>query len=62
MKAARDIVRGTSRYRGVSWNKGSQKWLARIRLGGIRQRCGLFQDEAEAGRAYDRALLSKHGR
>jgi hypothetical protein len=44
-----------SKYRGVSWNKRCNKWLARIKHDGKLLHLGYFEDEAEAARAYDRA-------
>ena len=34
-----------SKYRGVSWDKNNEKWLARIRLGGKGKNLGRFDDE-----------------
>ena len=61
MGVAPNVV-GTSKYRGVSLAKRTQKWKASINVGGKNKHCGHFHDEAEAGRAYDRALLLLHGR
>ena len=36
-----------SRYVGVSWHKGAQKWLAGIMVRGVQQHLGSFDDEAE---------------
>ena len=47
---------GTSKYRGVSWNKNKNKWVAKIRVGGKRKSLGSFADEDDAGRAYDAAI------
>ena len=45
---------GTSMYKGVSFHKRSNKWLAQIRHNGQRIHLGYFNDESEAARAYDR--------
>ena len=53
--ACREIGRAlqyTSRHRGVSYNKLSGKWLARITVDGKMRRLGLFADEDAAAAAY----------
>lgn len=62
MKVAGDAVRGKSKYRGVGWSKQTQKWAARIKISGKDKYVGFFHDEAEAARAYDRALIRRDGR
>ena len=42
-----------SRYRGVSWNKISLKWVARIKHEGKQSHLGYFDDEESAARKYD---------
>jgi hypothetical protein len=44
----------TSRYKGVSWVPRSRPWKAEIRTGGRAIYLGIYWDEAEAARAYDR--------
>jgi len=41
----------SSGYRGVSWNKASQKWKAGVTLDGKMHHIGYFDDEVEAARA-----------
>jgi hypothetical protein len=50
---------GTSRYKGVS--KSRSGWFVSIRRNGKSVYVGLFQNEAEAGAAYDRAALDVFG-
>jgi hypothetical protein len=45
----------TSKYRGVTWNKNSSKWIARIKHTGKHHHLGYFHDEEDAARAYNRA-------
>ncbi len=48
--------KGSSQFRGVNWDKGSGKWIARIGIpGGGRPTLGLFSSEEDAACAYDRA-------
>ena len=46
---------GTSRFKGVTWNKGAGKWVAQIYIDGKKKYLGYFTDELEAARAYDAA-------
>jgi hypothetical protein len=51
----------SSRYRGVTWNKASQKWQAGIKCNLKSTHLGLFESEEEAARAYDRAAREMFG-
>jgi hypothetical protein len=42
---------GTSRYRGVTWDKRRRHWRAKAKLDGRTFNLGSFLDEAEAGAA-----------
>ncbi len=42
----------SSRFKGVSWNIGVQKWMAQIRENGVSRNLGVFADELEAAQAY----------
>jgi len=53
--------RGSSRFRGVSWQKSAHKWAATICYRGVHYYLGLFEDEVEAARARDRKALELHG-
>ena len=55
----RTTKKGTSRHRGVCWNKSPKKWVAQIRVDGKVKYLGSFVDEDDAARAYD-AYIRKH--
>ena len=46
-------VNTTSKYKGVTWNKLCNKWIAQIGYNGKVIYIGLFKDEKDAGRAYN---------
>jgi len=52
----------SSRYQGVTYNKDWGKWVARIKLDGINERLGGYDDEIEAARVRDRWAFAFHGR
>jgi hypothetical protein len=54
--------RGTrSRYRGVSWNAGKQRWQAQVNIDGRAKLIGRFESEEEAARAYDATAKALYG-
>lgn len=52
----------TSFFKGVAWEKRSEKWVAYINAGGKRVQIGLFQDERKAAHAYDERARASFGR
>jgi hypothetical protein len=56
----RPALGGTSRFKGVHRDKHG-KWKAAIRVGGRQTFIGLFGDEVEAARAYDRMAREMFG-
>jgi len=46
----------TSKYKGVSFNKSSNKWVAQIWINGKRKHFGYFKTELEAHQAYQAKL------
>jgi hypothetical protein len=48
-------TRGTSRFKGVCWDKQNQKWYAQIGVRGRQYFLGYFTDEEDAAWAYNRA-------
>lgn len=54
--------KNTSGYKGVSWDKKTQKWVAYITVHGKRQVLGYFDDKEEAYRVRCDAALRLHGK
>lgn len=51
----------SSKYKGVAWNKRSQRWEAYIKVDGRKYNLGLFATEKAAANAYDLAALEAWG-
>ena len=52
----------SSRYKGVSWHRTSQKWAARIKKDGKTKWLGTFKSERAAARAFDDHVSKMHGK
>jgi hypothetical protein len=50
-----------SRFKGVTWSHHLGRWVASITFEGRTQYLGVFNDEADAARAYDVAALENFG-
>jgi len=48
----------SSKYRGVTWNKSTNSWVAQIVANGIKKNLGYFDIEEEASQYYENALLA----
>ncbi len=56
----RRISHGTSKYKGVHWNKRLKKWAAQITCDKKTHHLGYFTNEIDAAKAYDRAAKKYH--
>ncbi|KAK9808652.1 hypothetical protein WJX72_001315 [[Myrmecia] bisecta] len=54
-------IKGSSKFRGVSWNSNCCKWRAQVWKGSEVHHLGYYEDEEEAARAYDRAVQELRG-
>ena len=51
----------TSKYKGLYWDSGDKRWIAKIQANGKRVHIGYFTDEIEAAKAYDEKASQLHG-
>jgi len=54
-------AKASSRFKGVCWHKGIEKWMVNISKDKKRKFVGYFDDQIEAARAYDEAAKREHG-
>lgn len=50
-----------SKYKGVYWDKNARKWHAQIKTNGKQKYLGLFVNEIDAAKAYNKAALTAFG-
>jgi hypothetical protein len=53
--------KGVSKYLGVAWMKGREKWTVWIKKDGSKKFLGYFKDEKEAANTYNKAAIELHG-
>lgn len=53
--------KGTSQYKGVSWDKARNKWIACVKFKYRHIHLGRFEHEIEAARAYNKAAQQYFG-
>ena len=50
----------TSYYKGVHLHKRSKKWQTSCRLNGVKKHIGVFDNEDEAAKAYNRFIIANN--
>lgn len=60
-EANKSIQRGTSRFRGVSWDKRRKKWRVTINVNGKQKYLGHYDDEVNAAQMYNKAAIDNFG-
>jgi hypothetical protein len=51
----------SSRFKGVHWSKCAKKWVSQFCINGKRVSLGLYENEIDAAKAYNKAAIEKHG-
>lgn len=58
---SRNQKKRTGLYKGVSWNKSKNKWIAQICFDYKNKHLGNFTNPIDAAKAYNEAALKYHG-
>ena len=61
MQNQRKWVNCSSRFKGVSWHRKRERWVANIQIDGRLRHLGYFTEEEDAAAAYDRAAKRHFG-
>ena len=54
-------IQNTSGFKGVSWAKANQKWLAKCDVNGVQKNLGYFQTPEAASKVYNDFAKANHG-
>ena len=57
----RSKQKGSSKYKGVYWERKREKWIAQIKINNKNIHLGSFKKEYDASVAYDLAAIKYHG-
>jgi hypothetical protein len=55
------FIKGSSKYKGVDFNKRTGLWRARISFANKRLNLGYFKSQEEAAKVYNQAAIEHHG-